>query len=187
MDTRDGYRSKASVRKDSPVMVSYRSPPWFGYRPRLKVSRLGLVFRFEPYLPRLFSKVLFRERPSTESVASLSGRSEPQSVRYQMFGFGTRFETAIPIEMATRDGYRWKASVRKDSPVFVSCPLPPWFGHDLRLKIPDSVRTGTWEWVRVSIDAVFCVQCTALSGGRVRILREDLSPLRNIRLLTKNI
>ncbi|GBN49879.1 hypothetical protein AVEN_81565-1 [Araneus ventricosus] len=87
--------------------------------------------------------------------------------------------------MGTQEGYRSKSSVRKHSPVLVSCLSPLGFRHlfsfeDVETRSRISARNRARESVRVSIDAVSCVQCAALAGGRIRVVREDLRPIRNI-------
>ncbi|GBL75486.1 hypothetical protein AVEN_194660-1 [Araneus ventricosus] len=70
MAARDEYHSKVPVETDSPVLVSYLSPPWFGHGPRLKMSRSSLGSRFKPFSPRLLLKFYFVRYP-------LPSRSRP--------------------------------------------------------------------------------------------------------------
>ncbi|GBL75489.1 hypothetical protein AVEN_194662-1 [Araneus ventricosus] len=102
------------------------------------MSRLGFGSRFKPFSPRLFPKFYFVRDPRSCRlhpfwiVCVIPSRSrDVPNLRW----FGTRFETRVPIEFGTREGYRLKALVRKVSPVLVSYPAPRRFEHDPRLKM----------------------------------------------------
>ncbi|GBM74661.1 hypothetical protein AVEN_58503-1 [Araneus ventricosus] len=90
---------------------------------------------------RVTSDSLVQSEPSKVTMVLYSSTEclhAARTVVQILGGFGTRFETRVPVEMAAREGYRSKSIVRKDARMSVSYHSPRWFRHDPHLKDVES-------------------------------------------------
>ncbi|GBM74658.1 hypothetical protein AVEN_58500-1 [Araneus ventricosus] len=183
MGTRDGYRWNVPVGLDAPVSVSYRSPPWFGHRPRLKVSRPSLGSRFEPLSPRPLSEFYFVRDPLLRRWRPFRIVRVVPSAGVRTFP-SVRFQNQVRNQSFRRDGHSRRVPFESLRPKrlsgigFVSLTrrvsARSSFKYS-RLGLGISVPNRARAWVRVSINPESCVQCTALAGLCVLVVREDLS------------